>query len=302
MKQLLIRADDIGYSYAVDLGIARSINEGLVRSAGLMPNMPEAERGWSLVADAGIAVGQHTNVCLGKPCADPALIPSMLNENGEFHSSRTFREHFKRGEELIDFDEACIEIRAQHDRFVEIVGREPDYFEAHAVMSKNLNRAISTVAQELGLKEQKASFDPTAVVHCGDTDLRMVMHSMEPGYEPKDSIMQAVREMEDGETVVFVCHPGYLDRFILESSSLTTDRAKEVDALIDPELCAWLESQPNLRLIDYRDLYGSKPPQRGQSPLWWFWRRCHYGGGAFFCPCGAVECMRLKFASIEELP
>lgn len=49
MKQLLIRADDIGYSYAVNLGIVRSINEGLVRSASLMPNMPEAERGWSLV-------------------------------------------------------------------------------------------------------------------------------------------------------------------------------------------------------------------------------------------------------------
>ena len=121
-------------------------------------------------------------------------------------------------------------------------------------MSKNLNRAISAVAQELGLKEQKASFDPTAVVRCGATDLRMVMHSMEPGYEPKDSIMQTVREMEDGETVVFVCHPGYLDRFILENSSLTTDRTKEVDALIDPELRAWLESQPDLRLIDYRDL------------------------------------------------
>lgn len=254
MKRLLIRADDIGYSYAVDLGIARSVNEGLVRSVGLMPNMPEAERGWSLVADAGVAVGQHTNVCLGKPCADPALIPSMLNENGEFHSSRTFREHFKRGEELIDFDEACIEIRAQHDRFVEIVGREPDYFEAHAVMSKNLNRAISAVAQELGLKEQKASFDPVAVVHCGDADLRMVMRSMEPGYEPKEAIMQTVREMVEGETVIFVCHPGYLDRFILENSSLTTDRTKEVDALFDPGLRAWLESQPDLRLIDYRDL------------------------------------------------
>ena len=34
MKRLLIRADDIGYSYAVDLGIARSVNEGLVRSVG----------------------------------------------------------------------------------------------------------------------------------------------------------------------------------------------------------------------------------------------------------------------------
>lgn len=140
------------------------------------------------------------------------------------------------------------------DRFVEIVGREPDYFEAHAVMSKNLNRAISAVAQELGLKEQKASFDPTAVVYCGDTDLRMVMHSMELGYESKDSIMQTVREMADGETVVFVCHLGYLDRFILESSSLTADRTKKVDALIDPELRAWLGAQDDLCLIDYRDL------------------------------------------------
>ena len=45
MKQLLIRADDLGYSYAVDLGIARSVDEGLVCSVGLMPNIPEAEHG-----------------------------------------------------------------------------------------------------------------------------------------------------------------------------------------------------------------------------------------------------------------
>lgn len=35
MKYLLIRADDVGYSYAVDLGIERSVREGLVRSVGL---------------------------------------------------------------------------------------------------------------------------------------------------------------------------------------------------------------------------------------------------------------------------
>lgn len=191
-----------------------------------MPNMPEAERGWSLVADAGIAVGQHTNVCLGKPCADPELIPSMLNESGEFHSSRTFREHFKRGEELIDFDEACIEIRAQHDRFVEIVGREPDYFEAHAVMSKNLNRAISAVAQELGLKEQKASFDPTAVVRCGATDLRMVMHSMEPGYEPKDSIM-ADGSRDGGRRDGRLCVPSGLSRSFYLGEQLAYDRSHQ---------------------------------------------------------------------------
>ena len=254
MKQLLIRADDLGYSHAIDLGIAQTVHEGAVRSVGLMPNMPEAARGWSLLDGADVAVGQHTNLCLGKPCADPVLIPSLLGPDGCFRRSREYHVAWAAGVEPIDFDEACIEIRAQHDRFTQIVGREPDYFEAHAVMSKNLNRAISAVAQELDLKEQKASFDPTAVVRCGDTDLHMVMRSMKPGYEPKEAIMQTVREMSDGETVVFVCHPGYLDRFILENSSLTTDRTKEVDALIDLDLRAWLESQPDLRLIAYRDL------------------------------------------------
>ena len=254
MKQLLIRADDVGYSYAVDLGIARVVREGLVRSVGVMPNMPEAERGYSWVADADIAVGQHTNVCLGRPCADPALIPSMLGKDGNFHSSREFREHFKRGEELVSYDEAVIEIRAQHERFCEVVGREPDYFEAHAVMSKNLNRAIHDVAAELGLREQVASFDSSVTVMVGSTPVRMVMESMAPGYDPMASIKRAVEGMADGETVVFVCHPGYLDNFILQTSSLTTPRTQEVDALISTELREWLGAQEDLRLVDYRDL------------------------------------------------
>ena len=254
MKQLLIRADDVGYSYAVDLGIERSVREGLVRSVGVMPNMPETERGWGLIADCDIAVGQHTNVCLGYPCADPEQIPSLLQPNGQFKSSREYRARFKEGVDFVDFDEAVTEIEAQLARFLEVVGRAPEYFEAHAVMSANLNRAISYVAERHGYKEQPASFDPTVTVRCGSTPVRMVLKSMQPGYDPTAEIKAAVEGMADGETVVFVCHPGYLDNFILQTSSLTADRTKEVDALIDPELRAWLEAQPGLRLVDYRDL------------------------------------------------
>ena len=254
MKQLLIRADDIGYSYAVNLGIARSAREGLVRSVGVMPNMPETERGYSWVADLDIAVGQHTNVCLGYPCAEPERVQSLLGSNGQFRSSREYRAAFKEGHDFVDYDEAVIEIEAQLARFLEVAGRDPDYFEAHAVASANLNRAIEDVAAAHGYKNQPASFDPTATVTCGTTPVRMVMRSMQPGYEPAEAIRETVENMADGETVVMVFHPGYLDRFILENSSLTTDRAKEVDALIDPELRAWLRSQPDLKLIDYRDL------------------------------------------------
>jgi predicted glycoside hydrolase/deacetylase ChbG (UPF0249 family) len=256
MKQLLIRADDIGYSYAVNLGIARAVNEGPVRSVGLMPNMPEAARGWEWVKDANIAIGQHTNLCLGTPCADPALIPSLLDERGHFHSSREFRAAWAEGREIVETNELVIEIEAQLARFRAIVGRDPDYFEAHAIQSDRVFAAIHDVAKRHGLKEQPCSFDPTAILRCGATDVHMVLEDMLPPeqYDPTNFIHRTVESMADGETYVTVFHPGYLDQFILANSSLTVNRTKEVDALIDPSLRAWLEAQPNLKLVDYRDL------------------------------------------------
>ena len=254
MKQLLIRADDIGYSYAVNVGIARSVHEGLVRSVGVMPNMPEAPRGVDWVRNTDIAIGQHTNVCLGTPCSDPASIPSLVDKKGQFKSSRTYREAFTRGEDFVNYDEAVAEAEAQLARFIELVGREPDYFEAHAVASENLNRAIEHVARTHGYRYQAASFDSAKPIICGKTPIRMVMRSMTPGYDPDIAIRETVDAMGPNETVVFVCHPGYLDQFILNTSSLTTDRTKEVDALISPGLRTWLEAHPVLKLIDYRDL------------------------------------------------
>ena len=256
MKRLLLRADDLGYSYAVNLGIVRAVKEGIIRSVGLMPNMPEAKRGLSWLEGQDIAIGQHTNVCLGVPCADPATIPSLVDEDGQLKSSRTYRQSFKEGIDFVDYDDAVREIKAQHECFVELAGREPDYFEAHAVMSKTLNRAISDVAQAHGLREQKVSFDPAAKVLCGSTEVHMRCEDMLPpkDYHPTNFIRRVAEELEEGGTTVVVLHPGYLDAYILEHSSLTQNRTKEVDTLIDPDLRSWLEAQPDLQLIDYRDI------------------------------------------------
>ncbi len=55
-------------------------------------------------------------------------------------------------------------------------------------------------------------------------------------YDPTSMLKRIVNEMADGDTYVAVFHPGYLDAFILGNSSLTVNRTKEVDALIDPAL------------------------------------------------------------------
>ena len=110
MIKLLIRADDIGYCDGVNRGIRDSVEAGLVKSAGLMPNMIEAVNGFQMVKDQDVCIGQHTNLCLGVPCCDPKDIPSLVNENGEFKSSSQFRNAFKDGVDLISLDDAILEI------------------------------------------------------------------------------------------------------------------------------------------------------------------------------------------------
>ena len=92
MKQLLLRADDLGYSEGVNCGIAKSVRDGLIGSVGVMPSMPAAAHGLALLEGTGVCIGQHTNICIGRPCADPASIPSLLDENGMLKSSRAYRE------------------------------------------------------------------------------------------------------------------------------------------------------------------------------------------------------------------
>ena len=84
MKRLLLRADDLGYSEAVNYGIAKTVREGLIRSVGLMPTMPAARHGLALLEGMDICLGQHTDICIGRPAADPALIPSLVDETGMF--------------------------------------------------------------------------------------------------------------------------------------------------------------------------------------------------------------------------
>ena len=253
MKKLIIRADDIGYSEAVNYGIMKSVKDGLVRSTGLMPNMPYAKHGLDLLEGLDVCIGQHTNVCLGKPCADPALIPSMLQENGDFKSSRMYREAFKRCEEIIELDEAIIEIEAQYARFKELTGKEPAYFEAHAVMSKNLFRALEIVAEKYSLPLQTISFTKEPASFNGKPIMILPMGSMSPEYDAfeclKDGVLNYAREDMPN---VCVLHPGYLDDYLLHNSSLTINRTKEVAMICDPAVKEWLDAN-NVELIKYTD-------------------------------------------------
>ena len=70
--KIIFRADDLGFSEAVNYGIRKAIVDGVITCTGLMPNMPYAAAGYALVKDTGVEVGQHTNICVGRPLTDSA--------------------------------------------------------------------------------------------------------------------------------------------------------------------------------------------------------------------------------------
>ena len=141
--KMIFRGDDLGISEGVNYGILKAIQDGVISCVGLMPNMESAKHGYQLIKDLDICLGQHTNICLGKPVCSPELIPSLVNENGEFYSSYDINH---RQEDTIDVLECEIEIEAQLQRFIEITGRKPEYFEGHAVFSRNYLQALENVA------------------------------------------------------------------------------------------------------------------------------------------------------------
>ena len=133
MKQLLIRADDLGYSDGVNYGIAKAVNKGVVKSVGVMTNMPTAMDGLKLLKKENVCLGQHTNICVGKPITDPALIPTLCKEDGCFKTSKEYRKSKTEGIDFVNLDEVVMEIEAQYKKFIELTGKRPEYFEGHEI-------------------------------------------------------------------------------------------------------------------------------------------------------------------------
>ncbi|MDR1467721.1 MAG: ChbG/HpnK family deacetylase [Spirochaetaceae bacterium] len=249
---VLLRADDLGYSKGINYGIAETVKSGMIKNVGLMPNMSAAEHGVSLVAGAALCIGQHTNISVGRPLTSPDKIPSLVTESGEFKPSSMYR---AAKEDFVVLDEVLLEIEAQYRRFVELVGRKPDYIECHAVSSKNLFLGLEEVAKKYGLKYSPISPMPLddKPVTIGATKVFMTMDAMRPEYNPFASLTRMVENAHPDGCAMMVFHPGFLDNYLLKTSSLTTPRAIEVEMLCDPATREWLE-QHHVVLATYHDL------------------------------------------------
>ncbi len=248
MAKMLVRADDLGYSEAFNYGLARAVKSGIVKSVGVMPNMEWAEHGVRLLDGTDVTFTVHANICQGKPICDPKLIPSLVDENGEFKDKSLYR---GAKEDFVVLEEVFMEVEAQYLRLVELIGKKPYMVEAHAVPSNNFNKAIVMVAQKYGVEHLK--FGPKGAM-IGSTTMKFSMDSGNPDYNPFESFKKAaLQPMENDEACLMVLHPGFVDEYVLTTSYITTARALEVAFAINPEVPKWCEEN-GVQLLTYGDL------------------------------------------------
>lgn len=246
---LLLRADDLGYSEAVNYGMVKTVIDGIVKNVGVMVNMPATEHGLHLLQGVDVCYGCHTNICVGKPLTDPKLIPSITTPDGLFKPSKEYR---NAREDFVILEEVLLEIEAQYHHFVTLTGRQPQYFEGHAVASPNFIKGLQIIAEKYGLKYSGFPLEGEPLLVNG-TKVYVSMDSMEPDYEPFESLKKIIEHPHEDGVEMMVLHPGYLDAFILKTSSLTIPRTLEVEMAIAPDTWTWL-TERDVHLLTYDDL------------------------------------------------
>lgn len=246
--KLIVRADDLGFTEAVNYGLVKTLREGIVTSTGLMPNMPAAEHGFSLVKTlANISLGQHTNIVVGKPVSDPAKIPSLVDEEGNFIRSSVYRS--TQGDTVV-LDEVIMEIEAQLHRFRDITGRDPDYLEGHAISSPNFEEGLRRVAQKNNLLHLPFLGDSIG----GKIVKWSAFPRMTPDcmYNPMAYILNDEGQVLGMSWPFWSFHPGYVDQDILRLSSFNLIRPWEVEVLCSPIIRQWQLDRSILTPVNQR--------------------------------------------------
>src|SRR5262245_12956940 len=84
MKDLIVNADDLGWTAGVNRGIAEAHRNGIVTSTSLLANGEAFDDG-VITARAlpAMGVGVHLNLSDGTPLSSKKAVPSLLDETGK---------------------------------------------------------------------------------------------------------------------------------------------------------------------------------------------------------------------------
>lgn len=257
--KVLVQSDDFGFTKAITLGILESIDNGIVRNTGLFVNMGESSElaASEIAARPHVCFGIDFNISSGKCVSDPSLIPNLVDNDGYFiRSTEKYKLLNNNQDVLWPYDEVKIEIQNQYNKYIELVGKPPEYFHTHSIheYAHEYVRAIRDFAYEVSIpyshsiKEKNNVYNFRGRYNQKPFPIEEQIHTNVLQYY-KDNI----QEIYGKEVVSFGSHCGFIDAEVFKWSTYSLIRCKDLEAFTSDFFKEWIDNN-SVELITYRDL------------------------------------------------
>jgi hypothetical protein len=205
VRRLIVNADDFGLAPGVSAGILAANRHGIVTSTSVLVTGEVDRAQLAAAADAGLGLGLHVNLTLGRPMTDG---PSLVDADGRF--IRDAR-RAAAGAEVGDVER---EVEAQIDRFVTLARRAPTHLDTHhhVGLYAPVTEVVLAAARRLGLALRSQTAEARARVRTAG--LRTPDHFFgESGPDAYWTVARTLRHLRALPAGVseFMTHPGWFD-------------------------------------------------------------------------------------------
>ncbi len=287
MKNLIVNADDLGWTDGVNRGILDAFGGGIVTSTSLLANGAAFAGAVKEAKSApGLGVGVHLNLSDGAPVADRESVTSLLNDDGKFAEGPEGL-LLKRARRDLVLDEVEEEWDAQIQK-VRDADIQPTHLDGHkhVHMLPGLFEIALRLAKKHGIEAIRVSLEESSLraalssgakhragvvmkqgvqarglkllardarkqaARAGIATADYFCGIAQTGELTREGVEQLLKSLPDGTTEL-MCHPGYADEALQKTATrLQASRQKELEILTDTGIRNLVASQ-GIRLIDY---------------------------------------------------
>lgn len=242
MKKLIINADDFGYCKGVNYGIIEAYKNGILTSTTMMANMPGFEQALELHEQyPGLGIGIHLTLTTGRPIL--SNLKTIVDAEGNFRNQAYYKGSF-----IIDQQEIYDEWKAQIEKIL-ATGIKPTHVDTHhhANLFSDFNDIYLKLADEYQLPVRN-NFNNKE--HTRRTTDHFI-YTMETVIQTVESLEKL---FETNNSVEIMCHPAFLDKFLLSHSSYTYPRTEELELLTHPTIKNLFTTQNTIELTTFESV------------------------------------------------
>jgi hopanoid biosynthesis associated protein HpnK len=285
LKQLIVNADDFGYTSGVNRAIVDAHRTGIVTSTSLMATGAAFEDAVAAAQrNPSLDLGCHLNLVEGAPLCAPQQIPHLVDSDGRFYNLVELGARVVLG--LVPMREVERELAAQIEKIL-AAGVRPSHLDTH--QHTHLHPSVAEVVARLGhrygirwvrrlcenctppLREGAWRRRVVAAASClfvSSLQRKMDRHGLRTpdaftgfvltGRLTMSGLRATLEYLPEGITEL-MCHPGYCDEELdAAPTMLKRKREDELRIVADGSWQSWLRER-RIVLTSFRDLAAATP-------------------------------------------